>query len=132
MSAATTEEIYAIIGFGFKDSHSFPMKMQGSYSDAEGWPMRTCIRTSHFRLDKNIKINGSACGEEKKDIFLANICQDQDERINLANHPNYHEIRNELEKKVDDRFKDLKTCPEEYVKFPEHFLALKGQMKKYF
>jgi choline-sulfatase len=98
--------VYATIGFGYEQSTAFPYLHTGSYSEDKGWPRRACVRTSEYRLDKNIRINQCRPGSEEEDVFLAHIAKDPEEILNRAGDPAYSEIEAELTEMLDSHTAD--------------------------
>ena len=91
--------IYATIGYGEKNSYAFPNKSQGVYSESLGWPRRSCIRTSRYRLDMNTRINGIRL-EEGEDIFFCDYQEDPLEHINQSNDERYKKIIQKLKEQL--------------------------------
>jgi choline-sulfatase len=115
LSTAAPEAVYATIGFGFPDSRIFPNLGVGEYVDGHGWPRRSCIRTAHYRLDKNVRLNGQPTDRSQEDIFLADVTTDPDEQNNLASDPRYEEIVNKLSGMLDQHVSGSVEVPHEYV-----------------
>lgn len=100
-SSQKNEYVYSIIGYGEKESCAFPYKNLGRYSDNEGWPMRCCVRTDKYRLDKNIKINGEFVKDDIEDIFFCDCSKHSDEKANMKDMKEYSHVVSDLSKKID-------------------------------
>ena len=90
------EYIFSSIGFGQPGSLSFPNSRFGTWPDGSGWPRRSCVRTSHFRLDMNVRKDGAPSRPDTEDIFLADCLADPNELNNLAGEPALASIVNHL------------------------------------
>lgn len=98
------DEVYATIGYGETESCAFPMRNLGRLSATEGWPRRACIRTTKYRLDMNIRINGQYVNPDKEDIFFVDYSKNSEEDHNMIKEPQYISIADHLRKKL------LKHC----------------------
>ncbi|MBD3184473.1 sulfatase-like hydrolase/transferase [Candidatus Poribacteria bacterium] len=112
----SSEAIYSTIGFGYPDSAAFPNLNFGKYYDNKGWPRRSCIRTSEYRLDRNVRIDGKIISYDEKDIFLADLKNDPDEIINVANKEGYGEITTRLSGMLDEHIKTRIEPPADYLR----------------
>lgn len=95
------EEVFSTIGFGHRTSRAFPNLSGGVYTNGQGWPRRTCIRTKKYRLDKNVRIDGDYVGKEDEDIFFVDVTKDPTEKINMVGWPEYKDIVDILLKKIN-------------------------------
>ena len=94
------EEVYSVIGYGETCSYAFPNKLRGRYIQEKGWPRRACIRTSRYRLDMNIRIDGKKAEPEEEDIFFTDYATYPEEDQNLAAEPQYQDVIAELRRKL--------------------------------
>ena len=97
--------VYASIGYGERESYTFPNKKYGKYIDGRGWPRRACIRSRSYRMDMNIQIDGKPAEEEERDIFLADLKNDPLEQYNVAKEDEYRETVRELERRLFDHIR---------------------------
>jgi arylsulfatase A-like enzyme len=95
------DQIYSTIGFGQHDSWLGPNGGSGRYYGDQGWPRRSCIRTDHYRLGKNMLIDGEKPSPEYEHIFLADVQNDPEEMVNLADDPQHADVVEELSAKLD-------------------------------
>ncbi len=95
------EAVYATIGYGRPDSFAFPNLHIGQFDGGHGWPRRACVRTPHYRLDKNVRIDGRDAKPAEVDLFLADVRADPLETVNLAADSSYAATVAELEGKLD-------------------------------
>jgi choline-sulfatase len=79
--------VFSTIGYGYPDSAAFPYLGVGQYYNGQGWPRRACVRTSRYRLDKNVRIDGRPVTSDEADVFLADVIADPDEVGNIAHDP---------------------------------------------
>ena len=100
-SAPPPDAIYSTIGFGQPDSRMGPNGGRGEWYGGRGWPRRSCIRTSRYRLDKNMLIDGMKPQPEDEDVFLADVVSDPAEMTNLAGNPQHSEVTHELSEALD-------------------------------
>jgi choline-sulfatase len=114
-SAPEPEAIFSTIGYGFPDSYAAPFEQWGRYTDNQGWPRRTCIRTPHYRLDKNVRINGMPVAPDDEDIYLVNTKSDPRERNNLADLPEYAHTAAGLSREIDQHVQDSVEPPHAYT-----------------
>lgn len=114
-SSEPPEAIFSSIGFGHSSSYAFPMSLYGKYLEGNGWPRRACIRTSKYRLDKTVRMNGKPVKKENEDLFLVNWKEDPDEIHNLINDPNYKVIVEKLSAMLDNHISKSIEPPEEYM-----------------
>jgi arylsulfatase A-like enzyme len=98
---AAPSAVYATLGFGDRSSRTFPNLRTGSYSETVGWPRRACVRTTGYRLDKNVRVNGRTPSAEEQDVALFNVADDPQENHNLAGDPRYEAIQAELTQLLD-------------------------------
>jgi choline-sulfatase len=89
---STPEGILSTVGFGQENSLAFPNSRFGAWPDGSGWPRRSCIRTSRYRLDMNVRKDGLPVKPSDEDIFLADCLADPHERTNLAGHAAYADV----------------------------------------
>lgn len=116
LSDEAPEAVFSTVGFGFRDSMAFPLAGVGDYADGRGWPRRACIRTSQYRLDKTVGIDGRPATTSEEDIFLSDVQADPEERRNLANNPDFGPIVAELSQKLDKHIADAVEVPWEYTR----------------
>ena len=90
------QAVFGSIGFGLRQSQTFPYLFYGEYAKDVGWPRRACVRTSEYRLDKTVLINGREPSPEEEDVFLADVRKDPRETQNLAGDPSHQAVRAEL------------------------------------
>ena len=109
------EAIYSTIGFGQPDSKMGPNGGRGKWVDGRGWPRRSCIRTSRYRLDKNMLLDGRKPEPKDVDIFLADVVSDPEEMTNLAADPQLTDVVQKLSHALD-------THAEGAVEIPHHCL----------
>ena len=95
------DAIYATIGFGQPDSKMGPNGGRGEWYGGRGWPRRSCIRTSRYRLDKNMLIDARKPESEDEDVFLADVVSDPGELTNLAEDPQHLDVVHELSTALD-------------------------------
>ena len=97
------EPVVATIGHGERESLAFPNAQRGAWDADHGWPRRTCARTSRYRLDANVRIDGGPVPESLRDVFLCDRATDPRETTNRADDPALAAVRAELEAAVDAR-----------------------------
>jgi choline-sulfatase len=114
-SSAPPEAVFSTIGYGFRNSRAFPNLRAGRYLDGHGWPRRACIRTDRFRLDLNARLDGGPVALEDEDVFLADRNSDPAERFNLADDPNYQDVRARLSERLKAHLAGAVEPPEAYV-----------------
>jgi choline-sulfatase len=95
------DAIYSTVGFGQPFSKMAPNGGRGEWFGDRGWPRRSCIRTSRYRLDKNVLIDGEKPAPEDEDIFLADWQADPAELVNLAQDPRHTDLVRELSELLD-------------------------------
>jgi choline-sulfatase len=117
-SAPAPEAIYSTIGYGEPFSRMAPNGNRGTWFGERGWPRRSCVRTSRFRLDKNMRIDGHRPAPEDEDVFLADVVADPGERVNLAEDPAFQDVRRRLSALLDDHAKGAVEVPPELLKRP--------------
>ena len=120
-SEPAPDKVYATIGYGLPASRAFPHIGIGEYYDGHGWPRRACVRTSRFRLDKNVRLDGRRPTAAEEDIFLADWQADPLECLNLAGDPRYSEVQTELNAALEQH---LGGAVPEYP--PEMLILLPG------
>ena len=107
--------VYATIGYGEPHSRAFPNLGVGNYGgngdDRRGWPRRGCIRTAHYRLDKNLRIDGEPVEEGEADVFLADVQTDPDEKVNVAGDGARAEVVARLNAQLDAHVADAVQVP---------------------
>ena len=116
------EAVYSTIGYGFATSRAFPNLDEGEYTNGHGWPRRSCIRTQHYRLDKNSRLDGQTVSGVDEDIFLADVQADPKEGRNLANEPAVQDTLRKLSDLLDAHTANSVEVPEAYTKkrsFPQ-------------
>jgi arylsulfatase A-like enzyme len=101
--------VFSTIGYGEAQSRAFPNRAAGSYTNDRGWPRRACVRTSRYRLDRNIKIDGRTAEPADHDVFLADMKSDPKERHNLATANTA--VRDELLKLLDRHIEGAVEVP---------------------
>ncbi len=109
------DAIYSTIGYGQSVSKMAPNGGRGEWYGGRGWPRRSCIRTSQFRLDKNVLIDGAQPGPDDQDIFLADVQADPAELKNLALEPQYADVVRELSGRLDRHCEDSVEVTPEYL-----------------
>lgn len=94
------DAVYATKGFGESDSCAFPNRQLGRLPDGRGWPRRACIRTERYRLDLNIRIDGTYTTEAEEDLYFVDtqVCPDEDR--NMASLPEYTQIVADLRRQL--------------------------------
>jgi choline-sulfatase len=95
------DAVYATIGYGQSFSMMAPNSGFGEWYGGRGWPRRSCIRTSRYRLDKNMLIDGITPEPEDQDVFLADVLADPAEFTNLAGEMEYADTVRELSVQLD-------------------------------
>lgn len=109
-------EIVSTIGYGASQSRTYPYTTFGTWDEAgRGWPRRACVRTDEYRLDMNIRLDGQHPAPRDRDVFLADVRNDPDERWNLAENPAYSEVRDDLVRRLEDRLRDSVEVPDDVV-----------------
>ena len=93
--------IYSTIGYGQSFSKTAPNGGRGDWYGGRGWPRRSCIRTSQYRLDKNVLLDGEKPKPEDEDIFLADVLADPEEFTNMAQDPDYADVVRRLSDRLD-------------------------------
>ena len=93
--------IYSTIGYGQPFSKMAPNGGRGDWYGDRGWPRRSCIRTSQYRLDKNVLLDGEKPKPEDEDIFLADVYADPEEFTNIARDPEYADVVHQLSDQLD-------------------------------
>ncbi len=109
------DRIFSTIGFGQPESRMGPNGGRGEWYGGLGWPRRSCVRTSRYRLDKNMLIDHRLPTSEEEDLFLADVRQDPFERTNLAAIREYTSIAQELSHALDRHAEGAVEIPEEYL-----------------
>ncbi len=94
------DAVFGSIGYGLPGCRAYPNAQRGDWADGRGWPRRSCIRTDRYRLDLNVLQDGGVPEEGDRDVFLADWRRDPEETRNLAELPEYREIRRDLEARV--------------------------------
>ncbi len=112
------EAIYATIGYGETDSRMGPNGGRGAWFDGHGWPRRSCVRTSRFRLDQNMRIDARPVEPNDRDIFLADVVADPREFKNLAGEPEHAEDVRRLSALLAEHAKGSVEVPHECVTRP--------------
>jgi len=107
------EAIYSTIGFGQPDSKMGPNGGKGEWFGGRGWPRRSCIRTSGYRLDKNMLIDCEPPPEEDVDLFFADMISDPEEVTSLAGDPQYAEVVARLSRLLDEHAAGSVEVPHE-------------------
>lgn len=107
------EAIFSTIGYGQPDSKMGPNGGRGEWYGGRGWPRRSCIRTSRYRLDKNMLIDGLRPCPEDEDVFLADVQTDPQEARNLAEDPQCSDVVTELSKALDRHAEGAVEVPPE-------------------
>ncbi|HPN84461.1 MAG TPA: sulfatase-like hydrolase/transferase [Victivallales bacterium] len=113
-SQPAPEAIFSTFGYGEKVSRLGPEKNFGWYEN-RGWPRRSCIRTSKYRLDMNMRIDGAPAKDEDKDIFLADIEKDPKELVNLANDPAYSDLVKKLSEMLEKHAQNAAYVAPEFL-----------------
>jgi choline-sulfatase len=113
------EAVFASIGYGFTNSRAFPYLDLGMYPDGRGWPRRACVRTPHYRLDRNIRQNGAPIesGDSDRDLFFTDLAVDPEEQKNYATDPAYADTVTRLSRMLD---RHLRDCVEPSQDFLDH------------
>jgi choline-sulfatase len=93
---APPDHVFSTVGYGETNSYALPNQVVGTWSDGTGWPRRTCVRTSRYRLDMTVRRNGAAVPRDEEDPFLADLALDPLEAVNRAADPTYAAIVEEL------------------------------------
>lgn len=109
------DAVFATLGYGFSHSLCYAYTGVGSYVDGHGWPRRACIRTSRYRLDKNIRIDGKPVSDADQDIFLADMLNDPYEENNLVGDSTLSDVVDQLCHQLDDYHSEATEVPEEYT-----------------
>ncbi len=117
------DAVYATIGYGERHSRAFPNLGVGDYGDntgsKRGWPRRACIRTSQYRLDKNLRIDGKPVNKGEADIFLADVQADPAETVNVANDSAHQQTVARLNALLDDHVADAVEVPSTWTRRSE-------------
>jgi len=116
-------DVYATIGYGEADSCLFPNRRLGFYPDGRGWPRRACIRTSQYRLDMNVRINGSYTTPEDEDIFFVDCSVAPLEDRNMVDMPEYKQVVLELLEKLRKHCHNGREVPSEMLAVPSYATA---------
>ena len=95
------DAVFSTIGHGQSFSTMAPNGGYGDWYGGRGWPRRSCVRTSQYRLDMNVLINGKKPNLEDRDVFLADVLVDPTEFTNLAGEGKYAEVVRELSGQLD-------------------------------
>ena len=114
-SAPAPEAIYATIGYGETDSRMGPNGGRGTWTGDRGWPRRGCVRTAHYRLDKNLRIDGRAVEPRDADVFLADVVRDPSEMVNLAEDPAHAAEVHRLTAMLDKHVQGSVEVPHEFL-----------------
>lgn len=112
------DAVYGTIGYGEKSSRAFPMRDLGILDDGSGWPRRSAIRMSHYRLDMNTRINGRNPKPDEEDLFFVDCNKYPDENFNMADSGEYKEIIIKMKNMLLEHIRDAKEVPESYVELP--------------
>lgn len=88
--------VSGVIGYGAAMSRAFPNLAYGSYPGRLGWPRRACVRTSRYRLDLNVRLDGGRPSPEDEDVFLVDRAVDPEEVTNRAADPSLATVLQEL------------------------------------
>jgi arylsulfatase A-like enzyme len=108
-------QVFSTIGFGERQSLAYPNIRVGRWIDGRGWPRRSCVRTSHYRLDRNVRISGNAAQPSDWDVFLADSRRDPAETTNRAEDPQCRPMRDELLAAIDLHLRDSVEAPAKVV-----------------
>ena len=114
-SAPEPEAVYSTIGYGQPDSKMGPNGGRGEWYGGRGWPRRSCIRTRHFRLDKNVLLDNEKPAGEDEDTFLADSRTDPREVVNLAADPQHTELVRDLSTRLDRHAAGAIEVPHEFL-----------------
>lgn len=88
----------------------------GDWLDGRGWPRRTCIRTSRYRYDRNVRIDGLNAQGEDQDAFLADSLLDPAETVNLVNDTAHSAAHARLERLLQEHIKGAVEVDPAYLK----------------
>lgn len=86
------ESVCSIVGYGKRNSRTFPAKRQGMWDEHTGWPQRACIRTRRYRLEITTRLNDRWAKKEEEDLYFTDREKDPREEQNLADRPEYADI----------------------------------------
>ena len=115
LGKSSPEEVFATIGYGEVTSTAFPMRNLGKLGPEKGWPRRSAIRQSHYRLDMNTRINGMRTDASDEDLFFVDTEKCPQENINMANYPEYQDVISELKSKLITHISNSKEVPSEWL-----------------
>ena len=108
------DAVFATIGYGQLFSKMAPNGGRGEWYGGRGWPRRSCIRTSRYRFDMNVLIDGAKPQPEDQDVFLADVLADRNEFTNLAREPKYADVvrklSGQLEKHTENSVEVKREC----------------------
>jgi len=112
------EAIYSTIGYGEIDSRLGPNAGRGDWYGGRGWPRRSCMRTTRYRLDKNMRIDGHPADRKDEDVFLADVVADPREMTNLAGDPTHADVVKRPSAMLNEHAKGAVEIPHEYLLRP--------------
>lgn len=112
--------VYATIGYGEAGSCAFPARQLGRLSGQRSWPRRSCIRTAHYRLDMNTRINGQYTIPENSDMFFVDCEKYPNEDYNMISDPEYISIINTLTANLIEHCSSPIEINSVYLKIPAY------------
>jgi choline-sulfatase len=96
------DAIFASVGMGSPGARASSAANKGAWRTGAGWPRRGCVRTDRWRLDMNLRIDGTPPPPGEEDIFLADWRADPHERRDLAADPAHAAVRDDLAARLRD------------------------------
>ena len=113
-SEPAPDAVFSTIGYGFPGSRCAPYGQSGTYPGGRGWPRRACVRTTRYRFDKTVRIDGRPARREEEDAFLVDVETDPDETRNLAGDPALRAVVEDLSARIDAHVADSYEPPHRY------------------
>lgn len=84
------EQVVSAIGYGVEWSRQMPNLTSGPWTEGRGWPRRACLRTSRWRYERNVRLDGEMIGPDhpEADVTLVDCACDPNECRNVdGEHP---------------------------------------------
>lgn len=97
------EAVFGVVGGGNAGAPASVAADAVSWGSGRSWPRRGCIRTARFRLDLNLREDGTLIEPHEEDPILADWRADPAERTNLVAAPGFAEVIAALRRELPAR-----------------------------